>query len=799
MQNYTDWFAAITGKQPFPYQARLATVPELPILLNVPTGVGKTAAAVLSWLWRRRYADVEMRQQTPRRLVYCLPMRVLVEQTKTEVQQWLDKAAVLNQETEADKIEVHLLMGGAVSTRWEAHPEKDCIFIGTQDQLLSRALNRGYSMSRYKWIVHFALLNNDCMWVIDEVQLMGAGLRTTSQLQGFREMFGTYRAARTLWMSATLDPELLQTVNYKPDLSQSHQLTDADLQNETLKRRVQARKRLFKARTACVGKENDYAKGLAKEVSTAHVPNSLTLVICNRVSRAQELYKALKQQTNEVTLIHSRFRAAEREEHNKKLREGISGILVATQAIEAGVDISAQTLFTELASWSSLVQRFGRCNRYGECSSTATVYWIDIPDLKKDDRPYDAEQLNTARSLLKDLSNVGPDALKQVEAPKEAVKGLIPRRHDLLQLFDTSTDLAGHDIDISSFIREANETDVAIAWRDWSEPKPALEMDAIQQRELCRVNIGRAREFFDKLRKYNQKVWVRDGLRGWQEATTLYPGMNLLLHCSAGGYDLELGFTGDTSPTPAVELEKQIAPDQDDLDNLSLGAKEFVRLIDHSQEVAEEVEALCQQFPMFGLPIDLLIRAGRWHDVGKAHPVFQTALTYKRPMYEGETLWAKSDHNFKNSDERYSMPRARRGFRHELVSALLALQEQEDFLLCYLVACHHGKVRMTIQPRPTEHPAGVERFALGVHQGDRVHDQLPEIDLGAGVKIKSQELSLNCMSLGEGESGASWTARAIALLEEHGPFRLAFLETLIRVADWRGSARHAPNILKETE
>jgi len=798
MQNYAEWFAEITKKLPFPYQEQLATAPKLPILLNVPTGAGKTAAAVLTWLWRRRYADAETRQQTPRRLVYCLPMRTLVEQTYAEVKGWLGQAG------SKDKVDLHLLMGGAVSNRWEAHPEKDCILIGTQDQLLSRALNRGYGMSRYKWPIHFALLNNDCLWVMDEVQLMGAGLRTTAQLQGFREIFETYGPSRSLWMSATLDSELLQTVNYKPDLSQTHQLTDADLLNETLKQRMQAQKQLVKAKTECAGKEGDYTKELAKEVIAAHHPGSLTLVICNRVSRAQELCKALGKHTSEdLTLIHSRFRATERQALNRKLREEkLSGILVATQAIEAGVDISARTLFTELAPWSSLVQRFGRCNRYGECSEGAIVYWIDIPDLKKNASPYTPEQLERSGLILKGLSEVGPEALKQVEAPKEEIEGLIPRQHDLLQLFDTSTDLAGHDIDVSSFIREADETDVAIAWRDWSDKRPPNDMDAIQPQELCRVSIGKAREFFDRLKKQKQKVWVRDGLRGWQEVTTLCPGMTLLLHCSAGGYDCDLGFTGVTPHTPAVPMDEgeRIAADQDNSDNLSLGATEFVKLTIHSQDVAEEVEILCQQFPpTLELPVDLLVKTGRWHDAGKAHPVFQGALTHNRPEYEGKTLWAKSNHDFRNPDDRYSMPQNRRGFRHELVSALLALQEQEDFLLCYLVACHHGKVRMTIQPRPTEKPTGVERFALGVHHGDRVHDQLPEIDLGADLRIKSQTLSLDCMGLGDSEQGQSWTAQAIALLEEHGPFKLAFLETLIRIADWRGSARHAPRILEETD
>ena len=64
----------------FPYQCRLADpTSDLPELLEVPTGTGKIAAAVLSWLWRRKNQPAE----TPRKLVYCLPMRVLVEQTRT--------------------------------------------------------------------------------------------------------------------------------------------------------------------------------------------------------------------------------------------------------------------------------------------------------------------------------------------------------------------------------------------------------------------------------------------------------------------------------------------------------------------------------------------------------------------------------------------------------------------------------------------------------------------------------------------------------------------------------------------
>ena len=63
------------GHDPYPFQTRLALSEELPELIDIPTGLGKTDAVVLAWLWRRRFAGQQRRAATPRRLVYCLPMR----------------------------------------------------------------------------------------------------------------------------------------------------------------------------------------------------------------------------------------------------------------------------------------------------------------------------------------------------------------------------------------------------------------------------------------------------------------------------------------------------------------------------------------------------------------------------------------------------------------------------------------------------------------------------------------------------------------------------------------------------
>src|SRR5207247_8891750 len=94
--NYEDFFGQAMGQhnRALQYQVKLAAEERYPRLLDIPTGLGKTGAAILSWVRRRRF-DAEMRPKTPRRLVYCLPMRVLVEQTYAETIGWLERLGLL--------------------------------------------------------------------------------------------------------------------------------------------------------------------------------------------------------------------------------------------------------------------------------------------------------------------------------------------------------------------------------------------------------------------------------------------------------------------------------------------------------------------------------------------------------------------------------------------------------------------------------------------------------------------------------------------------------------------------------
>ena len=808
--DFQTFFTGATGSGPFAFQQAFAN--ELHQLVNVPTGLGKTAMVVVGWLWRRNGGNESIKRSTPRRLVYCLPMRVLVEQTSQNVNEWIEKAGLKG------KIDVHVLMGGEELSDWDTNPERDSIIIGTQDMLISRALNRGYAMSRPRWPMAFGLLHTDCLWVFDEIQLMGSGLATTAQLEAFRrilpnagsESATSAHGCQSVWMSATMQPNWLETVDFKGYLEglATLKLSEDDRGNGVVKQRIAAKKQLSRA-TARIGD----ATTLAKEILTAHKPSTLTIVVVNTVKRACELFAALEKTTPnssaspKLLLIHSRFRPADRKAAMDGLldaKSGVDTIVVSTQVIEAGVDVSATTLFTELAPWASLVQRFGRCNRRGEANEHASVHWIDLPatdaDADKARFPYELSDLRTAASHLKPLKDVGLRSLEALAIKLPFKHTHVIRRKDFIDLFDTTADLAGNDIDIDRFVREIDETDVRVFWRAWDRPKgfeaPSNETPTPNREELCAVPIG---EFKDFAKSNTGLVWRWDFLNEkWEKADTFKacPGQVYLVHVSAGGYSAKSGWDSKekvaVSPIGPGAGPSQEANSADPLSRTGV----WQTIAEHTDEVCSELEVIIKAMPesLNAAEVCALRAAARWHDFGKSHEVFQTALSD-----EGHPAGSIAKRIGRAA--RYS----RKHFRHELASALAILQpnlnigEVDRDLVAYIIAAHHGKVRLSIRSFPDEkRPAmsnGVSpRFARGVWD----NDWLPETQLGDenGVPFIAPEvtLSLEPMELGLSEEEPfidqpSWCERMIRLRDTIGPFRLAYLETLLRAADMRASKK----------
>ncbi len=781
---FHDFFQQATRCKPYPYQKRFAEGEGLQHLIRAPTGSGKTATAILGWLWRWK----SKKQDTPRRLVYCLPMRVLAEQSQREAEKWIEE--LVTQEELKEKIPVHILMGGVDTEKWYLHPEKPAILIGTQDMLLSRALNRGYAASRFHWPIDFGLLNNDCLWVFDEPQLMASGVSTSAQLAGLRQALGTFGPCPSVWMSATLEPSWLDTVDFRDKFPVATlELDETDYDPALpLYKRMTAVKTLASLGVAATKD----GKAVASAVVKAHVKGTQTLVVLNTVDRAKAVCAAIKKDKNapkDVLLIHSRFRPEERKKLNAQMQQkSVDRILVATQVVEAGVDISARTLITELAPWASIVQRIGRCNRTGD-DGPGQVFWIDLEE--KQSLPYSTSDLDFARRQLKKLEgkSVSPKDLDEFKMSENITLPFehkhVLRRRDLLDLFDTAPDLSGNDIDIQRFVRSDDpDTDVQVFWRDISDDVPTPDEPSPHRRELCSVPIGQARTFLETLAEKKRGVgYVWDHLdEKWDklDPKIIRPGLAILLPVSVGGYTADLGWNPDSTAAVTSLAPSDTKPEGTGDDPLSAGPP--LTIEQHTNDVCAELEILLGSLSDLGGEwSSLLRRAARWHDAGKAHAAFQHGMLTANPGLAVDKLWAKSG-------VKTRLRHGRRFFRHELASALASLQTGVPFEVAYLIAAHHGKVRLVIRALPGEEPpSGEERpFALGVHHGDK----LPTVNIGDGQTWNEDVLDLTPMRLG-GER--SWTANALKLLARLGPFQLAYLEALLRAADVRASQKEANN------
>jgi CRISPR-associated endonuclease/helicase Cas3 len=606
---YDDFFQRCAGTRRYDWQARLAGNQTCRNqLIRIPTGFGKTAGVTLAWLWNR----VEQKNDAwPRRLVLCLPMRTLVEQTKRAVSDWLERAGLNPEER------VHVLMGGLSQSEWHLQPDREIVLIGTQDMLLSRALNRGYGSGRARWPMEQALLNVDSLWVMDEIQLMDVGLATSAQLQGFADADDLEdklpRPRRTWWMSATLQRDWLRRAPGLPNVEELPLLQLEPSEKVGPLWAVAKSARIERVPSTSDAKAERWADLVVAAHNASPSGRGVTLAIANTVKNAIDLHRGLEQRKKrgglpadvDLRLVHSRFRGTERRQWATEFlsREQCGAdqnrIIVATQVVEAGVDISADVLVTELAPWASLVQRFGRCARYGgegritivdrrHSDDSATQIKAKDEAERNDKRrhadlltvlPYDLEDIEAAAEGLSCLdAQAGPAALEDFETAQEQQhgRGLLPRlfpyeprhvlsRRELRDLFDTGPDLTGADIDISRFIREGDERDVSVWW--WPVPEGESPHSRLRPEHdaLCRVAIKDAREWlvsnheagddehaFTEERTGGAKAarlraWVWSYLDGeWERAERrhIYPGQTFLVDACAGGYDEKIGFTG---------------------------------------------------------------------------------------------------------------------------------------------------------------------------------------------------------------------------------------------------------------
>jgi CRISPR-associated endonuclease/helicase Cas3 len=126
-----------------------------------------------------------------------------------------------------------------------------------------------------------------------------------------------------------------------------------------------------------------------------------SIIILNTIERAQVVYKTLHEKCGDnVLLIHSLMTQGDKERIYEKLRNANSSvILVGTQAIEVGIDLNIDNLYTEISPVDSLIQRIGRVGRR---SGSANVYVFNV----ENELPYHKKLIENTQGILSDIDKI---------------------------------------------------------------------------------------------------------------------------------------------------------------------------------------------------------------------------------------------------------------------------------------------------------------------------------------------------------------------------------------------------------
>lgn len=841
---FKSTFLQLTGNPPFPWQEALweeFCSDQLPRRCDIPTGLGKTSV-IACWLLAR-----QVNQALPRRLVYVVNRRTVVDQTTAEVEKYIKRFPDLA---------ISTLRGQFADNRkWSADPSREAVICGTVDMIGSRLLFSGYGIGRGSRPLHAGFLGQDSLIVHDEAHLEPAfqELLVGIEREQTRSRFKDFRPMRVMELSATSRVKESQ-------LNRVIGLTDADREDNTVKERINATKRLHlqelsdsKPGAQLAALAIDKFKGTGKAV----------LVFVRRIEDVETIRKAMEKanqpfaeligpmrglERNHLTNprspdgspVFARFLpmpkpdAPESEQWNVTPAKG-TVFLICTSAGEVGVNISADHLLCDLSTFESMAQRFGRVNRFGKNSDTE-IHVLYPSESDFEDKTPDPQRKLTL-DLIKNLNgDASPNALAKLSeddrlaafAPTPTILPVNDILFDAWSMTSIKGKMPGRP-PVEPYLHGVSDWEppqTQVAWRsevrlitsDFLADNPAedlLEAYPLKPHELLSDSSKRVIIALKKLAERHPEapIWIVDSF-GNVEVTTLATIRNakdemlikhrtVLLPDHIGGLTTTGLLDGNEKPrNDGVDVADAIADDSgralrvrviskqrehpDDYGNY----RRVLRIAMTAPEVDGDDDAPREYWHWLELPqptensrnsikplllavhtIDVEKRAreiatgvgldanlqtvvalaARFHDLGKRRNLWQRMIG--RPEAHADKWYAKSGATWKGFDRGID-------YRHEFGSVLdvhtdsdfqrLDLESQD--LVLHLIAAHHGMARPHFELEQTRDP----------HEEDT-----EEAATAAAIEVPR---------------------RFARLQRKYGRWGLAYLESLLRAADWAASA-----------
>lgn len=339
------------------------------VILQAPTGAGKTFAALNPFLeaWARMQPHF-----FPRQCIYSVPMRTLANQFI------LSEDKFIREKFKFPHVPKVAIQTG--ETPGDPELKNDLIFT-TIDQTLSNILGVPYALGTRRANLNAGAVIGSYL-VFDEFHLypQGGALKTTLQVLKLLNDITPFVLMTATFSSAMLD-ELKAELGAEVATVPPEELAQIpSQQNKT--RRYHA-----------IQQEINPSLILEKH-------QQRSIAVCNTVDRAQALFEQLRNHPDcrdtEIVLLHARFTASDRNKKEDLIRIEFGKdksrwtkknlILVATQVVEVGLDITSENLHTEIAPANAVFQRAGRCSRFENEQGDVFVY--DVPPTKDGKRNF---------------------------------------------------------------------------------------------------------------------------------------------------------------------------------------------------------------------------------------------------------------------------------------------------------------------------------------------------------------------------------------------------------------------------
>ena len=361
--------------------------------LTVPTGGGKTLASVL---WALRHA-IENRQH---RIIIAIPYTSIIVQTAATLKSIFGDENVLEHHSNVNEENIS---DDELGRRYQLAAENwdYPIVVTTNVQLFESLFSNRPSKCRK--------LHNICksVLILDEVQ--------TLPLHFLRPIVDTFKTLNRVFDTSVLfttasQPTLQGAIRGANSMTQFEGLPEI---HEIIPESAALHEKLRRVKLEINDPPLNY-----DEVAKALLEHPRVLCIVNTRRDARELYNRLPKDEG-ICLHLSRMMCPEhirqtirflkealKDEHNTVVR------VIATQLIEAGVDIDFPVVFRQEAGLDSILQAAGRCNREG-LQKLGTTYVFSLQKESRMPRGFITQTNNARLNMVGEFDWFSPHAMRE--------------------------------------------------------------------------------------------------------------------------------------------------------------------------------------------------------------------------------------------------------------------------------------------------------------------------------------------------------------------------------------------------